>query len=181
MRALVSIIFVFFFVAQALAAPMPSSGKSPSDKPSSDKSGAPGANVEMPFLMAPLTGSDGKLSGYAYISTRLTAVSGAGALDVRDKIAFIQDAFVRDVNGAGVGKPTDPGTVDNSALEARLLADAKRVMGPGKVASIAIVQLQVAPLHPDPSQTPATAPPPGTPVPDDKPAKTPRATEAAAK
>ena len=182
MRALISVIFVFFFVAQALAAPVPaSSDKSPSDKPSSDKSGAPGANVEMPFLMAPLTGSDGKLSGYAYISTRLTATSGAGALDVRDKIAFIQDAFVRDVNGAGVGKPTDPGTVDNSALEARLLADAKRVMGPGKVASIAIVQLQVAPLHPDSSQTPATAPPPGTPIPDDKPAKAPRATEAAAK
>ncbi|HEY5084020.1 MAG TPA: hypothetical protein VII48_05840 [Rhizomicrobium sp.] len=179
MRALVSIIFVFFFVAQALAAP--ASAPASSDKSSSDKTGSPGANVEMPFLMAPLTGNDGKLSGYAYVSTRLTATSGAGALDVRDRIAFVQDAFVRDVNGAGVGKPTDPGTVDKSALEARLLADAKRVMGPGKVASIAIVQLQIAPLHPDTSQTPATAPPPGTPVPDEKPSKAPRATEAAAK
>jgi len=179
MRALISVVFIFFFVAQALAAPAPAPASS--DKAPSDKTGSPGANVEMPFLMAPLTGSNDKLSGYAYISTRLTATSGAGALDVRDKIAFIQDAFVRDVNGAGVGKPTDPGTVDNSALEARLLADAKRVMGPGKVASIAIVQLQVAPLHPDSSQTPATAPPPGTPIPDDKPAKAPRATEAAAK
>jgi hypothetical protein len=177
MRALISVIFVFFFVAQALAAPAPA----PSDKSSSDKTGAPGTNVEMPFLMAPLMGSDGKLSGYAYISTRLTAASGAGALEVRDKIAFIQDAFVRDVNGAGVAKPTDPGTVDNPALEARLLADAKRVMGPGKVASIAIVQLQVAPLHPDSSRTPATAPPPDTPVPDDKPAKAPKVAEAAAK
>ena len=177
MRALISVVFIFFFVAQALAAPAPAS----SDKAPSDKTGSPGANVEMPFLMAPLTGSNDKLSGYAYISTRLTATSGAGALDVRDKIAFIQDAFVRDVNSAGVAKPTDPGTVDNSALEARLLADAKRVMGPGKVASIAIVQLQVAPLHPDSSQAPATAPPPGTPIPDDKPAKAPRATEAAAK
>ncbi len=167
MRALVSIIFVFFFVAQALAAPAaPSSGKS-----SSDKTGAPGTNVEMPFLMAPLVGSDGKLTGYAYISTRLTAASAAGALDVRDKIAFIQDAFVRDVNGAAVAKATDPSTVDNPALEARLLADAKRVMGPGKVASIAIVQLQVAPLHPDSRQPPASMPPPGTPVPDDKPAR----------
>jgi hypothetical protein len=177
MRALASALFLCCLAAPVLAAPAPAS----SDKSPSDKTGAPGANVEMPFLMAPLTGSDGKLSGYAYISTRLTATSGAGALDVRDKIAFIQDAFVRDVNGAGVGKPTDPGTVDNSALEARLLVDAKRVMGPGKVASIAIVQLQVAPLHPDSSQTPATAPPPGTPVPDEKPAKAPRATEAAAK
>ena len=175
MRALASAFFLCCLAAPVLAAaPAPA-------PPSSDKSGAPGANVEMPFLMAPLTGSDGKLSGYAYISTRLTATSGAGALDVRDRIAFIQDAFVRDVNSAGVAKPTDPGTVDNSALEARLLVDAKRVMGPGKVASIAIVQLQVAPLHPDPSQTPATAPPPSTPILDEEPAKAPRATAATAK
>lgn len=177
MRTLVAILFVFFFVAQAFAAePAPAP-----DKSSSDKSGAPGTNVEMPFLMAPLVGGDGNLSGYAYISTRLTAASAAGALDVRDKIAFIQDAFVRDVNHATIAKATDPGTVDNPALEARLLADAKRVMGPGKVASIAIVQLQVAPLHPDSRQPPASMPPPGTLVPDDKPARKAAPAEAAAK
>jgi hypothetical protein len=131
--------------------------------------------------MAPLMGADGKLSGYAYISTKLTATSAAGALDVRDKIAFIQDAFVRDVNGASVAKASDPGTVDNAALEARLLVDAKKVMGAGKVASIAIAQLQVAPLHPDSAQTPSTMPPPGTPMPEDKPAKAAKSTEEAAK
>ena len=173
MRLLIPAVFIFFFVAQAFAA-------EPAPAPS-DKGGAPGTNVEMPFLMAPLTGSDGKLSGYAYISSRLTATSAAGALDVRDKIAFIQDVFVRDVNSAGVAKATDPGTVDQPALEARLLVDAKKVMGPGKVASIAIVQLQVAPLHPDSTQPPASMPPPGTPVPDDKPAKKAPSTETAAK
>ena len=176
MRTLIATVFVFFFVAQAFAAePTPAA----SDKASADKSGAPGTNVEMPFLMAPLTTSDGKLSGYAYISTRLTATTAAGALDVRDKIAFIQDAFVRDVNGASIAKASDPGSVDNPALEARLLADAKKVMGAGKVASIAIAQLQVAPLHPDSTQTPSTMPPPGTPMPEDKPAKAKSTTEAA--
>ena len=178
MRALASILFLCCLAVPVLAAaPAPAT----SAKASSDKSGAPGTNVEMPFLMAPLMASDGKLSGYAYISTRLTAASAAGALDVRDKIAFIQDAFVRDVNGAAVAKAADPGTVDSPALEARLLADAKRVMGPGKVASIAIVQLQVAPLHPDSSQPPASMPPPGTPVPDDKPARKAAPPEEAAK
>lgn len=173
MRALASAILVCFLAVPALAAePAPSS---------SDKGGAPGTNVEMPFLMAPLTASDGKLSGYAYISMRLTATSAAGALDVRDKIAFIQDAFVRDVNGASVTKPSDPGTVDNPALEGRLLADARKVMGLGKVASIAIVQLQVAPLHPDSAQTPTAMLPPGTPTPDDKPAKAAKASVEAAK
>jgi hypothetical protein len=173
MRALISAIFVFFFVAQALAAEPPAA--------SSDKGGAPGTNVEMPYLMAPLSGANGKLSGYAYISARLTAASAADALDVRDKIAFIQDVFVRDVNGVSIAKASDPATVDNPALEARLLADARKVMGASKVASVAIVQLQVAPLHPDSAQTPATMPPPGTPMPDDKPAKAKASSDATAK
>src|SRR4051812_25757073 len=66
--------------------------------------GAPGTNVDMPYLMAPMMGADGKLSGYAYISTRLTAGSSAATLEVRDKIAFIQDAFVRDVNRQAIAK-----------------------------------------------------------------------------
>jgi len=130
------------------------------------KEGLPGTNVEMPYLMAPMTGADGKLSGYAYVSTRLTATSDVAALAVRDKIAFIQDAFVRDVNLAGVTKADDPTTVDGPALQARLLADASRVMGAGKVVSIVIVTVQIAPLHP--TQTPALASAPPT---DDSAAK----------
>ena len=124
--------------------------------------GKPGTNVDMPFLMAPMTGADGKLSGYAYIATRVTAVSESFAIGIRDKLAFIQDAFVRDVNGAGVSKADDPAAVDQVALIARLTNDAKKVMGPGKVASVSIVQIQVAPLHP--TQTPALHTPPPPPL-----------------
>ena len=126
---------------------------------SDGKAGAPGTNVDMPFLMAPMTGADGKLAGYAYISSRLTATSDAGANLVRDKIAFIQDAFVRDVNKVEITASGTPPAVDNDALAARLLTDARGVMGAGKIASIAIVQVQVAPLHPSPT-APAAAPPP---------------------
>ena len=124
-----------------------------------DKAGAPGTNVDMPFLMAPLTGTDGKLFGYAYISSRLTASSDASATLVRDKIAFIQDAFVRDVNRSEVAASGVPPVVDNAALQTRLLADARAVVGQGKIQSIAIVQVQFAPLHPSPV-TPAAVPPP---------------------
>jgi hypothetical protein len=123
-----------------------------------DKTGAPGTNIEMPFLMAPMSGEDGKLSGYAYISSKLTATSDASANLVRDKIAFIQDAFVRDVNQSELAMSGTPAAVDNAALQARLLADAKRVMGQGKIASIAITQIQIAPLRPSPV-TPAAAAP----------------------
>ena len=123
-----------------------------------DKQGKPGTNVDMPYLMAPMLNAEGKLAGYAYISSRLTATSDTFALAVRNKLAFIQDAFVRDVNGASVAKADDISAVDQPALEARLLADAKRIMGAGEVASIALVQIQIAPLHP--TQTPPLGPPP---------------------
>jgi hypothetical protein len=79
---------------------------------------------------------------------------------VRNKLAFIQDVFVRDVNGAGIAKASDLTQVDQPALEARLLADARRVMGAGEVASIAVIEVQIAPLHP--KQTPALNTPPPT-------------------
>jgi hypothetical protein len=123
----------------------------------SSKDGKPGTNIDMPFLMAPLTGVDGKLSGYAYVSSRLTATSEAGANEAREKIAFIQDAFVRDVNKTQIATSGDPVTVNNPALETRLLADARRVVGAAKIASVAIVQVQIAPLHPAPV-TPGAAP-----------------------
>ena len=137
------------FAALAFAAPALAADPEPKGK------GAPGTNVEMPFLMAPINGADGKLAGYAYVSSILTATSAQGALAVREKLAFIQDAFVRDVNGASVAKKDDPLTVDRDRLVARLQADAVKILGPGQVAFLAIVQLQFAPLHP--KTTPALA------------------------
>ncbi|HEY4274080.1 MAG TPA: hypothetical protein VGM68_01235 [Rhizomicrobium sp.] len=137
-----------------------------------DKSGAPGTNIDMPFLMAPMKGDDGKLSGYAYIASRLTATSDANATLVRDKLAFIQDAFVRDVNAREIAASGDPKKVDEPALVARLLADARKVMGQGKVTSAAIVQVQIAPLRPSPMTAVAGQLPPSEAAPP-SPAKAP--------
>ena len=96
----------------ALAAEEAKSGA----KEAGAKGGKPGTNIEMPYLMAPLTNADGKLTGYAYITSRLTAASESAALTVREKLAFIQDAFVRDVNDEGVA------TADETALTVILVA-----------------------------------------------------------
>ena len=122
------------------------------------KKGAPGTNVDMPYLMAPLSNADGKLTGYAYISSRLTATSEGGGTDVRAKLAFIQDFMVRDVNATGITTPDDPEKVDIAATEKRLLTAAIKVMGPGKVKLITICTVNVSPLHP--VQTPARDVPP---------------------
>jgi hypothetical protein len=113
-----------------------------------EKGGKAGTNVDMPFLMAPLTSEDGKLTGYAYISTRLTAASEATTLIVREKIPFIQDAMVRDVNGADVTTAEDREQIDIPKLEARLLGDAKKVLGAGKVKRITVCTVQIAELRP---------------------------------
>src|SRR5436190_14213663 len=102
------------------------------------KKGKPGTNVDMPYLMAPMTGADGKLSGYAYLSTRLTATSEGVGTQIRDKLPFIQDAMVRDVNNTGVTTADDLEKIDVPAVEKRLLADAVKVMGAGKVKVITI-------------------------------------------
>jgi len=107
----------------------------------------PGTSVEMPYLIAPVI-VDGMLNANAYVSSRVVASSPAATIVVRDKLAFIQDAYVRDVNATPIGKADDPATVDVPALTARLLADAKRIAGPNFVSAIEIIRIQIAPLHP---------------------------------
>lgn len=111
-----------------------------------EKAPPPGATVEMPYLIAPLT-AGGDLASYAYITPRIIGTSASAAVDIRGKTAFIQDAFVRDVNAASVGRPDKPGEVDSQALLRRLTADVKRIMGAGKVAAVTISQMQIASLR----------------------------------
>jgi hypothetical protein len=143
-----------------------------------DKPGDPGTNVEMPFLIAPMS-RDGRLLGYAYISPKLVASTQAAANDIRDKIVFIQDAFVRDVNGAPVSQQADPTAVDRALLASRLIADARKVVGTMKVAVVTFgdgkkdLGITFSPLHP--TQTPqpaaetAAAPPPTPPAASQRP------------
>lgn len=123
----------------------------------SKKGGAPGTNVDLQYLMAPLTDADGKLLGYAYISARLTASSDSDTLVVRDKMPFIQDALVRDINASPVAVAADPQKVDLAGVETRFLADARRIVGASRVKVITVCTVQIAPLHV--SQTPSPAPP----------------------
>jgi hypothetical protein len=126
--------------------------------------GKPGTNVDMPYLMAPLTDADGKLTGYAYISSRLTAATDGGGTAVREKLPFIQDLMVRDVNAISVTAHDDPEKVDIAATEKRLLAAAAKVMGPGKVKLITICTVNISPLKP--VQTPARDTPPEQMIPE---------------
>jgi hypothetical protein len=141
------------FFALALLCTLPATAD---EKGSAPKAGAPGTNVPMDTVLAPMIGESGKLIAYAYISSRLTAISEAAVRSIREKQPFIQDAFVRDVNGRSVVTGTDHLGVNVAALEARMLADAGRIMGPGRVKSITVCMINIAELHP--TQTPSPEP-----------------------
>lgn len=115
-----------------------------------------GTSVEMPYLIAPLSSGEGLLA-YAYISCKIVGASQAAAMEIQAKVPFIQDAFVRDVNASSIGKPDDPMAVDRATLGPRLLALAKKVMGPGKVTNLKLMEVQVRPLRPG-ATPPATSP-----------------------
>lgn len=118
---------------------------------------AAGMSVEMPYLIAPLSDDSGLLA-YAYISCKIIGSSQGAVIEIHDKVPFIQDAFVRDVNASTIGKPGDPMAVDKAALEPRLLALARKVMGPGKVADLKLIQVQISPMRPGatpPSSSPS--------------------------
>jgi len=117
----------------------------------------PGSSVEMPLLMAPMSDKDGKLLGYAYITSKLICTSPSAAILVRQKLAFIQDADVRDVNASPIAKADDPRVVDKEALNARLSRNAKRMTGDGMVVRTDFLLIQFAPLHPSESTGPAEA------------------------
>jgi len=131
----------------------------------SERAGDPGTNVDMPFLIVPMS-KDDKLLGYSYISSKLVASSQAAALEIRNKIAFIQDAYVRDVYGAPVSLASDPTAIDTALLASRLVADARRIVGAAKVSRVIFgdgdkdTGIKFAPLHP--TQTPAPADQPAT-------------------
>jgi hypothetical protein len=105
-------------------------------------------SVDMPVLMAPISDASGKLVAYAYINTTIEAASASAALGIRDKFAFLQDAFLREVNRASIGVPGDPDHVDEKGLQARMLAAALRVLEPKKVKTLIISKVQVASLYP---------------------------------
>jgi hypothetical protein len=128
-------------VPSQAAAPVPMVGAGVLKEPMA------GASVVMPYLIAPVVVGD-KLYAYAYVSSIVIGLSPSAAVDIREKTPFIQDAYVRDVNASPIGKADDPQTVDTTALAARLLADAKRIVGTEKVIGVRIVELQMRQLTP---------------------------------
>jgi len=152
--------FFFFVTAVVLAGVLSVPGRAAdAPKPAGSDSPQPGTSVEMPILIAPMV-VDGNLLSYAYVSSIIVATSPSAAVEVRAKVPFIQDAFVREVNRASIvardsGAGKDSGAeVDKAALASRLLATARRVAGAGNVAEIRFAAIKNSPMRPAGEQPP---------------------------
>src|SRR5262245_51466664 len=78
-------------------------------------------DVQMPTILAPMI-FDNRLETYAYITIVLKPAAPAGILAIREKVPFLQDAFLREMNGASIVKADDPKMVDEAAIKPRLIA-----------------------------------------------------------
>ena len=104
-------------------------------------------NVEVPPILAPMVVAN-RLESYAYITIALAPASRDKVFAIRDKMPFLQDAFLREVNKASIVKSDDPKTVDAAALKARLMVQLNRILPPGTVADLKFEQIVLTPIQP---------------------------------
>ena len=103
-------------------------------------------DVTLPTILAPMVVDD-RLENYAYITIVLKPAAPAGVLAIREKVPFLQDAFLRELNAAAIVKDDDPKSVDEAAIKTRLLARMNQVLPAGTVAELKLEPIVVAPVQ----------------------------------
>jgi flagellar basal body-associated protein FliL len=104
-------------------------------------------NVELPAFLAPMLLGN-RLEQYAYITVALTPANREKMLAIREKMPFLRDAFLREVNKASIVKGDDPKTVDTVALKARLLVRVNQILPQGSVSDLKFQQIVMTPIQP---------------------------------
>jgi len=107
-----------------------------------------GVSVDMPVLIAPMT-VQGRLEGYAYLTVSLVMPSAGTIFEVRSKVPFLQDAFLRDVHKSSIVKAENPAEVDVEALRDRFIAHVNKIAVPGTVSDVVFQRTVVIPLKPE--------------------------------
>ena len=103
-------------------------------------------DVQMPTILAPMV-VDNRLENHAYITIVLKPAAPAGVLAIREKVPFLQDVFLRELNGATIVKADDPKSVDEAALKPRLIARMNQILPAGTVAELKFEPIVVAPVQ----------------------------------
>ena len=135
--------------AIALALLLPLNGASAAEAAKNTKADAQDegpTDVEMPPLLAPMI-VESRLDSYAYITIQLTPATRDKVFLIREKVPFLQDGFLREVNKAPIGKAGDPKAVDQEALKKRLLARLNQILPKGTVSDLKFEQIVLSPIQ----------------------------------
>ncbi|NWG46586.1 MAG: hypothetical protein HXY25_08565 [Alphaproteobacteria bacterium] len=100
--------------------------------------------VDIPTMVAPVVGEGGAILAYAYLTLQVE-VQGVDVWAVREKIPFLQDAFLREIFARSIARGEGPVAVDEAALAARLKAQASAVIDKGTVTRIIIKKMDIGP------------------------------------
>jgi hypothetical protein len=92
---------------------------------------------------------DGRLQGYLYLSISLVPTSPGQVLAIRERVHFLQDVFVRELNRGSILKADDPKVVDVEATKARLMTRVREVLPANAVSDMKFDQIVFAPLKPE--------------------------------
>ena len=104
-------------------------------------------DVEVPPILAPMV-VDNRLESYAYITVALTPTSRERQLLIREKMPFLRDGFLREVNKASIANAADPKTVDQPALKKRLLARVNQILPAGSVSDLKFPEIVLTAIQP---------------------------------
>jgi flagellar basal body-associated protein FliL len=126
-------------VQGALAAEAAKDSKDPKDQGTTD--------VEIPPILAPMV-VDNRLESYAYITVALTPTSRERQLLIREKMPFLRDGFLREVNKASIANAGDHKTVDQPALKKRLLVRVNQILPAGSVSDLKFPEIVLTAIQP---------------------------------
>ena len=104
-------------------------------------------DIELPPILAPMVVA-ARLEGDAYITVALAPAGRDKVLAIREKMPFLQDAFLRELNKATIVKGDDPRAVDANAVKTRLTARMNQILSPGTVAELKVEQIVLSSIDP---------------------------------
>jgi len=82
---------------------------------------------------------NGQLINFVFVTVRLNLTPSANVSALRDKEPFFRDALVHTAYRQPFVVPTNYTQIDVAGLKARMMGEAKRIAGPGAIASVEIV------------------------------------------
>lgn len=102
------------------------------------KKGAEGLDVNMPAVALPVL-FHGRVVNYIFVTLRLMLKPGSDPVKLREKEPYFRDALVRLASRTALNQPADLSKINEGLLKADMIAECAKIVGPGLVTSVVIV------------------------------------------